>query len=55
MSPSPFQREWGPFVETILTVIKTGRQQGRNAFSFLGATVESRLAHQPTPSLLRGV
>ena len=40
------------FVETMLTVIETCRQQGRNAFSFLSAAVESHLAHQPTPSLL---
>jgi transposase len=43
------------FVETMLTVIETCRQQGRNVFSFLSAAVESHLAHQPTPSLLPGV
>jgi transposase len=40
------------FVETMLTVIETCRQQGRNVFSFLTAAVESHLAHQPSPSLL---
>ena len=40
------------FVETLLTVIETCRQQGRNAFAFITAAVESRLAHNPPPSLL---
>ena len=40
------------FVETMLTVIETCRQQGRNVFSFLTAAVEAHLAHQPVPSLL---
>jgi hypothetical protein len=40
------------FVETMLTVIETCRQQGRNVFSFLTAAVEAHLAHQPAPSLL---
>jgi transposase len=40
------------FVETMLTVIETCRQQGRNVFSFLTAAVESHLAHQSAPSLL---
>ena len=43
------------FVETLLTVIETCRQQGRNVFSFLTAAVESHLAHQPAPSLLSTV
>jgi len=43
------------FVETMLTVIETCRQQGRNVFSFLTAAVEAHLAHQPAPSLLSGV
>jgi transposase len=43
------------FVETMLTVIETCRQQGRNAFSFLTAAVEAHLANQPAPSLLAGV
>jgi transposase len=43
------------FVETLLTVIETCRQQGRNVFSFLTAAVEAHLAHQPASSLLPGV
>jgi len=43
------------FVETMLTVIETCRQQGRNVFSFLTAAVEAHLAHQPAPSLLSTV
>ena len=40
------------FVETMLTVIETCRQQRRNVFAFVTAAVESHLAHQPAPSLL---
>jgi len=40
------------FVETMLTVIETCRQQRRNAFEYLTAAVRSHLAHQPPPSLL---
>jgi len=43
------------FVETMLTVIETCRQQGRNVFSFLSAAVEAHLAHQPAPSLFTRV
>jgi transposase len=43
------------FVETMLTVIETCRQQGRNVFDFLTSAVEARLAHQTAPSLLPGV
>ncbi len=43
------------FVETMLTVIETCRQQRHNVFSFLTAAVEAHLAHQPAPSLLPGV
>jgi len=43
------------FVETMLTVIETCRQQKRNVFSFLTAAVKAHLAHQPAPSLLSGV
>jgi transposase len=39
------------FVETMLTVIETCRQQRRSAFAFVTAAVESHLAHQPAPSL----
>jgi transposase len=43
------------FVETMLTIIETCRQQRRNAFAFVTAAVESHLAHQPAPSLVPGV
>jgi len=43
------------FVETMLTVIETCRQQSRNAFTFVTAAVQAHLAHQPSPSLLDGV
>jgi transposase len=40
------------FVETMLTVIETCRQQRRSAFDFLTATIKAHLAGQPAPSLL---
>lgn len=40
------------FVETMLTVIETCRQQGRNTFTFVTTAVEAHLAHQSVPSLL---
>jgi transposase len=40
------------FVETMLTVIETCRQQRRNVFAFVANAIEAHLAHQPTPSLL---
>jgi transposase len=43
------------FVETMLTVIETCRQQHRNVFSFMTSAVEAHLAHQPAPSLLSRV
>jgi transposase len=43
------------FVETMLTVIETCRQQHRNAFEYLTAAVKAHLASQPAPSLLPGV
>jgi transposase len=42
------------FVETMLTVIETCRQQRRNVFAFVTSAVEAHLAHQPNPSLLPG-
>jgi len=42
------------FVETMLTVIETCRQQQRNAFKYLTAAIHSHLSHQPTPSLVPG-
>jgi transposase len=43
------------FVETMLTVIESCRQQRRHAFTFITAAVEAHLAHQSAPSLLPGV
>ena len=40
------------FVETMLTVIETCRQQRRNAFSFITAAVKAHLALQSSHSLL---
>jgi len=42
------------FVETMLTVVETCRQQRHNAFAFLTRAVEAHLAHQAAPSLLPG-
>jgi transposase len=42
------------FVETMLTVIETCRQQGRNVLAFLTHAVQAHLAHRPAPSLLAG-
>jgi len=43
------------FVEILLSVIETCRQQDRNVFAFLTAATEAFFARQPTPSLLPGV
>jgi len=43
------------FVETMLTVIETCRQQRRNVFSFLTAAIQAHLTYQRAPSLLSGV
>jgi transposase len=43
------------FVETLLTVIETCRQQHRNTFEYLTAAVEAHLAGKPAPSLLPGL
>jgi transposase len=40
------------FVETMLTVIETCRQQSRNVFAYVTAAVQAHFAHEPTPSLL---
>ena len=42
------------FVETMLSVIETCRQQNRNLFSFVTQAIEAHFAGQPTPSLLPG-
>lgn len=40
------------FVETLLTIIESCRQQDRNLFQFLCQTHQAHLKGQPTPSLL---
>jgi transposase len=40
------------FVETILTVVETCRQQSRQVFAHVAAAVAAHLSGQPTPSLL---
>jgi transposase len=40
------------FVETMLTVIETCRQQSRNVFAYVTAAVQAHFADQPAPSLL---
>jgi transposase len=42
------------FVETILTIVETCRQQARSAFEFLTAALEARFEHHTAPSLLTG-
>jgi transposase len=42
------------FVETMLTVIETCRQQSRDVFAYVTASVQAHFAGQPTPSLLPG-
>jgi transposase len=42
------------FVETMLTVVETCRQQHRNAFAFVAAATAARLAGKTAPSLLSG-
>jgi transposase len=43
------------FLETMLTVIETCRQQHRNVFQYLTTAVQSHLAGQSAPSLVPGV
>jgi transposase len=43
------------FVETMLTVIETCRQQSRDVFAYVTAAVEAHFAHQSPPSLRPGV
>ena len=40
------------FVETILTVVETCRQQQRNVFDYLAAAIQARRAGKKPPSLL---
>jgi transposase len=42
------------FVETMLTVIETCRQQQRNVFHYLTAAVQAHLDHRPAPTLCPG-
>ncbi len=42
------------FVETMLTVIETCRQQGRNTFAFVTAAVQAHFAGRTAASLLPG-
>ena len=42
------------FVETILTVVETCRQQSRSVFAFVAEAVQAHFAHQPAPSLFTG-
>jgi len=43
------------FVETMLTVIETCRQQRRNVFQFVAAAVAAHIADRPVPTLLSAV
>jgi transposase len=43
------------FVETMLTVIESCRQQSRHVSEFVTAAVQAHFAHEPAPSLLPGV
>ena len=43
------------FVETILTVVETCRQQSRNVYAFIASAVEAHLTRQSAPSLLDGM
>ena len=42
------------FVETMLTIIETCRQQNKSAFEFVAQAVQASFARQKTPSLLPG-
>ena len=43
------------FVETMLSVIETCRQQNRDVFAFVTEAVQSHFNGHPTPKLLSGV
>jgi len=43
------------FVETLLSVIETCRQQTRNVFAFVTAAIEANFAGISGPGLLSGV
>jgi transposase len=40
------------FVETLLTVVETCRQQSQNVFTFITSAVEASFTHHPAPSLI---
>jgi transposase len=43
------------FVETMLTVVETCRQQSRDVFAYVTAAVQAHGSDRPTPSLQPGV
>jgi len=43
------------FVETMLSVVETCRQQGRSVLAFITDAIEARYANRPAPSLLNGL
>lgn len=43
------------FVETLLTVVETCRQQSRSVFQFITLAIQAHFTHQPAPSILSGV
>lgn len=43
------------FVETLLTVVETCRQQSRSVFQFITLAIQAHFDAQPVPSLLSGV
>jgi transposase len=43
------------FIETMLTIVETCRQQSRNAFAFITSAVKASFANQSAPSLLAGL
>lgn len=43
------------FVETLLSVVETCRQQARSAFDFVTTALERHFQHHPPPSLMPGV
>lgn len=43
------------FVETLLTVVETCRQQKRNILDFLTASIQAHLNANPAPKLIAGV
>jgi transposase len=40
------------FVETLLTVVETCRQQSKSAFAFIASAIEAQCNHHPAPSLV---